>query len=183
MPTTRKPPRTVQPYTHTTRSTRSSRQALQQGWKGFALGDHTLLPPPGPGQEQVLLFLWDTEDGDGVGGLDSRSIWAGMCKRAEGQSKHPPAFTTVMTHLKRLVQRGLVKRTGQLREYIFEAAVSRDEYEGWLHEETLNRLVLPAVKRLMVAVGTGDFVLAIEMLGYRVTAESEPSTGPREQNI
>ena len=62
-----------------------------------------------------------------------------VCRRLKGDS--PPAYTTVMTTLDRLFKKGLLERHKDGGAFLYETAMTRDEYRRRIVESTVAGLM------------------------------------------
>lgn len=105
---------------------------------------NTQLPGRHPTIEDVLGPL---------GAAIMRAIWsegestvASVAARLGQQRRHAPAYTTVMTVMGRLHERGLLSREKRGRQYVYTAAARE--------EATIDRLSQAAVDELIARFGT-----------------------------
>ncbi|MDI3316311.1 MAG: BlaI/MecI/CopY family transcriptional regulator [Bacillota bacterium] len=77
------------------------------------------MPGVGPLERAVLDRLWDAD----------RPLSIREVLEALGPD-HPVTFNTVMTVMNRLVEKGLLRRSGKRRRYLYQPALSRREYLG-----------------------------------------------------
>jgi predicted transcriptional regulator len=81
-------------------------------------------------EERVMEVLWTA-----TGPLAVRDV----CTRLGGPSK--PAYTTVMTTLDRLYKKGLLARHKDGTAFLYEPAMSRDDYRRRIVESTVSGLL------------------------------------------
>mgnify|MGYP001564727025 CR=1 FL=1 len=94
-------------------------------------------------EEKVLNALWAD------GPLTVRDV----CQRFKG--KHAPAYTTVMTTLDRLFKKGLLTRRKEGLAFIYEPALTRDEYRRRILARMISGLI---TERADVGPGFAAFV-------------------------
>ena len=88
----------------------------------------TLDQPLGALEEKVMEALWNRSP------LAVREV----CKLLRGD--HEPAYTTVMTTLDRLFKKGLLQRRKDGIAFIYEPAMSPDDYRRRVLERTISNL-------------------------------------------
>lgn len=81
-------------------------------------------------EERVMNVLWTRS-----GPMAVRDV----CGKLKGDS--PPAYTTVMTTLDRLYKKGLLKRHKDGAAFLYETAMSRDDYRRRIVESTVSGLL------------------------------------------
>lgn len=81
-------------------------------------------------EERVMDVLWTRP-----GPMAVREV----CGRLKGAS--PLAYTTVMTTLDRLFKKGLLKRHKDGTAFVYETAMSRDDYRRRIVESTVSGLI------------------------------------------
>lgn len=63
----------------------------------------------------------------------------------------PSAYTTVMTTLVRLVQKGLLRRKRRLNKFVYSAKCSEQDWQKWAAREAVERfLATPDVPRSLL---------------------------------
>ncbi|TAM59547.1 hypothetical protein EPN52_07600 [bacterium] len=92
---------------------------------------HEQLPlgPLGHRQAMILSYLW------GHGPTSATDLHAALSRRDE------LAYTTIHTELSRLLQKGLVTKSGRSLETKYDVALSRQQYLERRMSDTLNELV------------------------------------------
>lgn len=97
---------------------------------------------PGLGEleAQVMEALW------AMGEASIRDVW----ERLRPGRKRPLAFNTVMTVMNRLVEKGLLRRSGARGHYLFRPALSREAYARDL-ARTINRRIFDVFQDAAVA--------------------------------
>ncbi len=86
---------------------------------------------PTPAELEILKVLWDCE-----GPATVREVLARVNARAEA----PRAYTTVMSLLNVMVEKGQLGRTPQGRAFVYEPALPREQTLRGLLGETLERV-------------------------------------------
>jgi predicted transcriptional regulator len=89
----------------------------------------TLDQPLGTLEEKVMAVLWKQSP------LCVREV----CRLLRGE--HEPAYTTVMTTLDRLFKKGLLGRRKDGVAFIYEPAMTRDDYRRRVLEGTMSSLI------------------------------------------
>jgi predicted transcriptional regulator len=92
---------------------------------------------------------WDDSAGHVLGVLEQdvmRVLWSSgplpVREVATGLRRKPAlAYTTVMTTLDRLHRKGLLRRHKTGQAFVYEPAMSRDEYRARILERTVNELM------------------------------------------
>jgi predicted transcriptional regulator len=97
-------------------------------------------------ERAVMDVLWGAD-----GPLGGRDVLAALSERG-------PAYTTVLTVLDRLIQKGVVRRERDGRLWQYEAVASRDSYIAMLMLEALDLTGDrdAALVRFVSAIGTPD---------------------------
>lgn len=100
-------------------------------------------PEPTPGEFEILGVLWD------LGPSTVRQIYA---KRA---ADAPIAYTTVLSMLQIMHQKGLVRRDEKQRAHVYAAAISRHQAQRRLLGRLLKRVFGgSAIELVMQALGS-----------------------------
>jgi predicted transcriptional regulator len=83
----------------------------------------------GPLEARVMTFIWKVNRPVAV-----REVVEALDDRA-------PAYTTVMTIMSRLAQKGVLRRKPQGKAYLYEARVSEDDFVAKRARSSVRRLV------------------------------------------
>lgn len=74
--------------------------------------------------------------------------------------RHPVAYTTAMTVMSRLVEKGLLTRALQGRSYVYRPAMSREEFFAWVSGRIVQDLIADfgdvAIAQFLQAIETID---------------------------
>lgn len=109
---------------------------------------HTLAEVLGPLENEIMEVVWDADE------VTVRDVHRTI------EAKRPIAYTTVMTTLGRLADKGFLKRIEQHPAHHYEALVSRDDYARSAVKSVVDWLVDhfpdPAVAYFVDRVGEED---------------------------
>ncbi len=93
-------------------------------------------------ESKVMECLW------GAPGSSVKGIWERLSSE---RSERPLAYTTIMTTMDRLYQKGLLRRVKVGKAFLYEPRFSREEFEEIVTEEVLRGLASSANEFLMSA--------------------------------
>ena len=93
-------------------------------------------------ESKVMECLWSAP------GSSVKGIWERLSSE---RSERPLAYTTIMTTMDRLYQKGLLQRVKVGKAFLYEPRFSREEFEEIVTEEVLRGLASSANEFLMSA--------------------------------
>lgn len=126
----------------------------------------------------VMAICW--RDGE-------RTVHDVVTELARTRPDRPVAYTTAMTVMTRLAEKGLLHRTAQGRRYAYRAALSREAYLGQLSARIVDDLVADfgdvALAHFAAALGRVDpaRLAALARVAQQPDAASRDSAGPGDQ--